>query len=339
MNTLVKNAALVPFNLLYKVSPKLCLQLLFRIKQGYSLDLERPRTLSEKIQWIKLNDRSPLMPCCADKFAVRSYVEERGCGRYLNELIWHGNDPADIPFDDLPGKFVIKVTHGSTFNYLQDGSTPVDKREIIRLCRRWLKTDFLPCYGEWFYGRGGGIAPSIVVERYLDADSPIGLVDYKVFVMNGHARFVMVASDRAAGARYDGSHHDDFYDTDWKLMSVSKKKYPNSSTGIERPACLRELLSVAERLAEPFNLARVDFYVAGGGASQRPVFGEITFTPGSGFDAFDSYESDALLGDMLRLPCDPSAPLGRHQPTCRGALDGQPHERCDPRPHEPALPR
>lgn len=270
MNTLVKNAALVPFNLLYKVSPKLCLQLLFRIKQGYSLDLERPRTLSEKIQWIKLNDRSPLMPCCADKFAVRSYVEERGCGRYLNELIWHGNDPADIPFDDLPGKFVIKVTHGSTFNYLQDGSTPVDKREIIRLCRRWLKTDFLPCYGEWFYGRGGGIAPSIVVERYLDADSPIGLVDYKVFVMNGHARFVMVASDRAAGARYDGSHHDDFYDTDWKLMSVSKKKYPNSSTGIERPACLRELLSVAERLAEPFNLARVDFYVAGGGGFPAP---------------------------------------------------------------------
>lgn len=48
MNTLVKNSALAPFNLLYKVSPSLCLRALFRLKQGHPLDLEHPRTFNEK---------------------------------------------------------------------------------------------------------------------------------------------------------------------------------------------------------------------------------------------------------------------------------------------------
>ena len=39
MNTMIKNTMLAPFNVLYIVSPELCLKALFRIKQGYALDL------------------------------------------------------------------------------------------------------------------------------------------------------------------------------------------------------------------------------------------------------------------------------------------------------------
>ena len=39
MNTMVKNAVLVPFNALYALSPELCLKALFRLKQGYPLNL------------------------------------------------------------------------------------------------------------------------------------------------------------------------------------------------------------------------------------------------------------------------------------------------------------
>ena len=68
MNTMVKNAVLAPFNALYAVSPELCLKALFRLKQGYALNLKDPKTFSEKVQWIKLHDRNPLMPRCADKY-------------------------------------------------------------------------------------------------------------------------------------------------------------------------------------------------------------------------------------------------------------------------------
>ena len=92
--------------------------MLFRLKLGYKLDLENPKTYNEKLQWIKLYDKNPLMPKCCDKYTVREYVEQKGCGEILNNLIWEGFNPEDIPFDKLPKKCVIKVTHGSTFNII-----------------------------------------------------------------------------------------------------------------------------------------------------------------------------------------------------------------------------
>ena len=262
MNTMVKNAVLAPFNALYAVSPSLCLRALFRLKQGYRLNLDDPKTFSEKIQWIKLNDRNPLMPRCADKYEVRGYVEERDCGRYLNELLWHGDDPEQIPFDELPEKYVVKVTHGSTFNVVVDGTEPVDRHEVVAKCRKWLKAKFLPCYGEWFYGRTGRVEPSIVVERFIESEDNCGLDDYKVFVMNGRAVVTLVCTGRTADA-----HFEDCYDNDWNCIEGADMGAPGSGKEIPRPACFEEMIAAAEKLAAPFNHARVDFYVVGGGLS------------------------------------------------------------------------
>lgn len=90
MNDITKNIILTLFNLLYKVSPELDLKLLFRMKQGYALNLNNPKTYNEKLQWIKLNDHNPLMPKCCDKYKVRQFVERQGCGDILNYLIWQG---------------------------------------------------------------------------------------------------------------------------------------------------------------------------------------------------------------------------------------------------------
>ena len=70
MNNLVKSTLLTPFNLLYKISPESDLKLLFRLKQGYPLDLQNSKTYNEKLQWIKLYDHNPLMPECCGKYAV-----------------------------------------------------------------------------------------------------------------------------------------------------------------------------------------------------------------------------------------------------------------------------
>lgn len=297
MNTMVKNAVLAPFNALYVLSPELCLRALFRLKQGYSLNLKDPKTFSEKVQWIKLHDRNPLMPRCADKYEVRGYVEERGCGKYLNDLLWHGNDPAQIPFDELPECYVVKVTHGSTFNVIVDGSKPVDREKIVAKCRKWLKAKFLPCYGEWFYGRSGGVEPSVIVEEYIEADGENGLDDYKVFVMNGKAVLTLVCTGRTADA-----HYEDYYDMEWNLIEDCDMGEERSGKAIPKPACFDEMVAAAERLAAPFNHARVDFYIVKG----KLVFGEITFTSGSGFDRFHPYEFDLELGGKLKLPATPT---------------------------------
>ena len=53
MNNITKNMILAPFNLLYRLSPKLELELMFFLKQGYRLNLRDPKSFNEKIQWIK----------------------------------------------------------------------------------------------------------------------------------------------------------------------------------------------------------------------------------------------------------------------------------------------
>ena len=115
MNNITKNARLAPFNPLYKASPKLTLRILLRMKLEYELNLENPCVYNEKLRWIELNDRNPLMPKCCDKYMVREYVESKGSGFILNRLIWRGFDPVSIPFDDLSGN----STEGTGFGKIE----------------------------------------------------------------------------------------------------------------------------------------------------------------------------------------------------------------------------
>lgn len=55
----------------------LWLKIVFRIKMGYKLDLEKPKTLNEKLQWLKLHDRNPLYTQLVDKYEVRKYIAEK----------------------------------------------------------------------------------------------------------------------------------------------------------------------------------------------------------------------------------------------------------------------
>ena len=59
----------------------------FYRKMGYRLHLESPCTFSEKIQWMKLYYRNPLMTRCADKHLARTCVKEMGGKRVFNETV------------------------------------------------------------------------------------------------------------------------------------------------------------------------------------------------------------------------------------------------------------
>lgn len=289
MNTSIKNFVLTPFNILYRISPEITLCILFRMKQHYKLSLKNPKTFNEKIQWIKLYDKNPLMPICCDKFAVRSYVTKCGCGEILNKLLWEGFDPSEIPFDKLPDKFVLKVTHGSTFNIIQDGTKILPKEDIIKKCNKWLKEKFLPCYGEWFYGVE---KPRIIIERYLENENRGQLIDYKIVCLNGQPEFIRVDTDRFI------EHKTDLYTCDWKHLDGICWRHPNSGKIENKPAKLEEMLEYARKLSKDFHLARVDFYEV----DSNIIFGEITFTPCAGFDKFNSYEFDKTMGEKLKLP-------------------------------------
>lgn len=288
MNNLTKSMILTPFHLLYKISPETDLKLLFRFKQGYPLNLKEPMTFNEKLQWIKLYDHNRLMPICCDKYTVRSFVENQGCGEILNHLIWNGFDPAEIPFEILPEKFVIKVTHGSTYNIICTDKRSLNYEKVMKKCNRWLKSKFLPCYGEWFYGIE---KPRVIVEDYIESTDDEQLRDYKVFCFHGKPRIIRIDTDRFT------EHKTDFFDCDWNRVEGAGMGYPVSGRPFPKPECLGKLLEYAIKLSEPFCHARVDFYIV----KDRIYFGEITFTNGAGFDRFSSYEFDLLMGSWMDL--------------------------------------
>ena len=89
------------------------LKLVYRIIFKRKLDLENPKTYTEKINWYKINYKNPLLKKCADKYDVRGYVEEKIGSNYLNDCIGLWNDVNEIDFDKLPDKFVLKPTNGS----------------------------------------------------------------------------------------------------------------------------------------------------------------------------------------------------------------------------------
>jgi len=288
MNNLIKNVILMPFNILYKISPKKELELMFYLRKGYRLNLEKPTTYSEKIQWIKLYDKNPLMEKCSDKYHVRDYLKELQCEELLVKLIWAGENPEDIPFEQLPEKCVIKATHGSTFNIICKDINTLEKQEVIRKCKRWLKAKFLPCYGEWFYGR---VKPRIVIEEYLENSDGSSLNDYKVYCFNGEPKFIKVDVDRFS------NHKCEVYNTQWEKIENVKLCFPNANVEIAKPECLEEMLQYARVLSKQFLHARVDFYIVDG----KIYFGEITFTGDAGFGDIQPYEFDVEIGEYLKL--------------------------------------
>ncbi len=81
MNAIVEDIVTFGGQFFYGSLPEswypLMLKTWFRIHQGYALDLEYPRRFTEKIQWLKLYDATPLKTQLSDKYEVRSWVAKR----------------------------------------------------------------------------------------------------------------------------------------------------------------------------------------------------------------------------------------------------------------------
>ncbi len=287
MKTNIKNLVLFPLNVLYRISPAATLKILFRLKNGHKLKLKDPQTYNEKLQWIKLYYRHPLLTKLVDKYTVREYIEEKA-PELLVKLLWQGFDARKIPWDSLPDKFVMKATHGSGFNIICYDKSKLDKEECVKKLNGWVKEKFLRCYGEWFYGVE---KPRIIVEEFLDAGEGQVPEDYKVFCFNGVPKFVFVYTGRFTEKKCN------VYDADWNFKEDVYSNYFKHDEIMPKPEKLEEMLKYAKILSEGFPHVRVDLYVVNG----KIYFGEMTFTHSAGFSTIQPYSFDKELGDLFNL--------------------------------------
>lgn len=269
----------------------------YRIKMDRWPDLSHPTRFSEKLQLYKLKYRNPVIQQCVDKYEVRKHVESKGLGDILNELYGIYDTPAEINFDVLPDRFVIKTTSGGGGNnviVVKDKSV-CDYDKIRSAIATWFKDDSgqINAGREWAYR---GIKKTrIIIEKYLEDIDPNldgqshneSLTDYKFFCFDGKPYCVQVDS-----GRFD-DHRQNFYDMDWKSLGVHCT-YPEGD-GVEKPHNFERMIRIAEQLSSEFPFVRVDLYNVNGAI----YFGELTFYPSSGYGRFHPDSFDIELGKLF----------------------------------------
>ena len=56
---------------------KIYIELLYRYTMGRWPNLKEPKTFTEKLQWLKLNERNSLYPMLVDKISVKDWVSSK----------------------------------------------------------------------------------------------------------------------------------------------------------------------------------------------------------------------------------------------------------------------
>ena len=263
-------------------------QLVDEIKKN-KVNIKTPKTIEDKINWLKIHDSTPLKGRCADKLGLHQYVEEKLGKDICVPVIKVFNDVNDIKFDDLPNEFVIKANHGYNMNIICKDKSKLNKEDVIKKCKTWLATDFgyESCQPHYSY-----ITPKIFAEKLLGDDKQVSsLYDYKFWCFNGKPRLWTIN---------DGHGHGDimYYDMNDRPIDLYgvgvNDKY-------EKPNGFNTMVEYAEKLSEDFHFVRVDFYCVDGVV----YLGEMTFTPGRGYFRYKKPEDEIMVGNMLKLPTLP----------------------------------
>ena len=260
-------------------------KLLFRVMFGYTPDLEHPKTMNEYICSTKVSDEKLRYDIYTDKYEVRDYVRKTVGDQYLNEVIGIYDSFDKIDFDQLPDAFAMKATHGSSYNIIVPDKSKLDRAAAKKKFDRWLRENFYYKDREKNYKN---IKPRIMCDAFL---RPLDgqLEEYKLFCFKGKVGFIQ-HNKQIGGKRYDN-----IFDAQWNILPV-KYGY-DGFTGDSKPENGDELIAIAEKLAVPFEMVRVDLYNVDG----RIVFSELTFHSGGGLIPFEPKEFDREFGKMLGL--------------------------------------
>lgn len=278
------------------ISPLLNTKVTYWVKFHKKLNLTNPVTLNEKIQWLKFNTyyNNPLVKQCADKFAVREYVEKCGKSNILNDLLYVYSSPNEIQWDELPNEFALKLNVGCGFNHIVSDYRQENREELQKEVNRWIKSAKTQwqSYSELQYK---DVQPYVLVEKYLG--NPVNKTlpeDYKVYCFNGVPHYIMICMGRDIPQKTKYY----FFDRNWKLARINRDSInAPSDFSMKKPSCFEEMLEASRVLSAPFPFVRVDFYTS----DDRLVFGEMTFTPSGGMDTDRLPETDKLMGNLLKL--------------------------------------
>jgi hypothetical protein len=206
-------------------------------------------------------------------------------------LIGAYDHAADIPWNSLPDRFVLKANHGSGTNLIVRDKAAVDRAEALRRADGWLVENHYWWTGEWAYSR---IRPRLLVEALLEGDAEgKPPVDYKFYVFHGRPRILDVHIDRfGVGYRYLQRDAETLgpLPFQWGELAATDEESSPYLPASE----VRAMAELAARVGAGFDHVRVDLYLSGG----RIWFGELTHYTSNACAPFFPDRYDRVLGDL-----------------------------------------
>lgn len=229
-------------------------------------NIVNPKDYNEKIQWLKLFDQSDLIIRCCDKLTLKEYVKNTVGENFYPATLKIYTDYNNINFESLPHQFVLKTTHDSGSVFLIKNKSNIDIKKIKANIKKSLNKIYGWRYGEWAYAY---ISPRFYVEEILNSDSDAPPPDYKFHCVNGKVEWLQYIYDRGINTT------EVIVLPDGTITPIHFDHNMQHGQSFVIPPNYDQMLSLAEKLSQPFKYVRVDMYNILG----KIFVGEMTFYP------------------------------------------------------------
>lgn len=265
-------------------------ELLYKLHEGKKLDLDNPKLLNEKLQWLKIYDHNPLYTELVDKYRVKDYISKKIGEEFIIPTLGIWNNARDIDFNQLPDSFVLKTNHDSHSLVICKDKKNINFNKVISALNKSLKRNGYWYGREWPYKN---VQPLIMAERFIQNKDGSPLVDYKFYCYGGKPIYFMVSYGEA-------EHHVRNHKFDLELNSIDylfKKEPTVRQEEIILPDNIDQMIYIARQLCEGFQHIRVDLYNVDG----KIYFGELTFYSSAGFINIYSKEYSNYLSSLIDI--------------------------------------
>ena len=263
---------------------------------GYKMDINNPKTFTEKLQWYKLfykgNEEGGLIRI-VDKYLFKEYIREKiGEGYTIPYYgVYETFDELLQGWNFLPEEFVLKSTlsyEGRKIKFIHQKSQ-INTKELKVELKNWFKDKYLLCNSLCTAYHQG--KPRVLAEKYME-NIKNQLFDYKVFCFGGEPFCIETAIERFE----KGIPVFTFYDLHWNKMNVQSGKHPVGD--VEKPKHFDEIIRISKILSKGFPHVRVDFF----DTEEKPYLAEMTFFTGGGYQKYTPESFNIKMGELFFLP-------------------------------------
>ncbi len=276
------------YNIFNFLSDEYFIKIRYKWKLWKFPNINNPKLFTEKIQWLKINDRNKLYTICADKYKVREYIAGTIWKGFLIPLVFETKNIEDINKKKLPDyPVIIKTNHDSWWSTAIINKEKIDYKTLRWDLKRKLSRNY---YYAWREREYRNIEPRIIIEKLIKDSSWNNLLnDYKIYCFNWEPKYIQTIFDRWDNTR------ETWYNKDREIQNIHY--YSNKQKEVPCPKNFKLMLEIARKLSKPFAYVRVDLYNING----KILFWEMTFHPYWWFMKWQPKSIDTEFWKMIKL--------------------------------------